>query len=331
MQALIEPWRLWSQSVPAFSGHIDVGQRTNCNPQLLGTVRDSSCVMERARTAVFEAYSRLCDRPWMRGRITMGETLLWALGYPATIKLRVGSVELLLDPRDKASRFVLFRAHERQEIEFLRRLLRPGDCAIDVGAHVGYLAAVIADCVGERGHVIAVEPHPDNFGRLAAAASGAGSMFEALHAAVTDHETEARGRTPLFLDSRNSMWSTTEPSLAAGESILVEAISLDTLVERYGLPEPALIKIDVEGAEDRVLAGYQESIARGHRPVFLVEVKSHEPQDRLAVRSLIPSDYALYRLQNGGRLSLLPPDEDSAIVGTENIVAISSATDDSRR
>src|SRR3954469_15193830 len=45
--------------------------------------------------------------------------------------------------------------------------LRPGDTCLDIGANIGMLALLAAWAVGPRGRVIAFEPNPDVYARLA--------------------------------------------------------------------------------------------------------------------------------------------------------------------
>src|SRR5947207_4362897 len=44
----------------------------------------------------------------------------------------------------------------------LRRLARPGEVALDIGANIGATSLVLARAVGPRGRVVAFEPHPAN-------------------------------------------------------------------------------------------------------------------------------------------------------------------------
>jgi len=48
----------------------------------------------------------------------------------------------------------------------IRRLLRPGDTYIDVGANVGMHTLLASRTVGPAGRTYSFEPHPDNFRRL---------------------------------------------------------------------------------------------------------------------------------------------------------------------
>ena len=57
--------------------------------------------------------------------------------------------------------------YDREELDFLRAHPPAGGVFVDVGANVGTYAVVLARHVGERGKVIAVEPHPVTRARLA--------------------------------------------------------------------------------------------------------------------------------------------------------------------
>lgn len=48
----------------------------------------------------------------------------------------------------------------------LKRLVRPGDVVLDIGAHIGYRALILARLVGDGGRVVACEPDPANFALL---------------------------------------------------------------------------------------------------------------------------------------------------------------------
>lgn len=43
----------------------------------------------------------------------------------------------------------------------MRRLLRPGDVVLDIGANMGYMSIMASRFVGASGHVHAFEPSPE--------------------------------------------------------------------------------------------------------------------------------------------------------------------------
>jgi hypothetical protein len=54
------------------------------------------------------------------------------------------------------------KPYEFRVAQTLTRLVQPGWICVDVGAHLGYFTLLLADLVGDRGHVFAFEAHPDN-------------------------------------------------------------------------------------------------------------------------------------------------------------------------
>ena len=62
---------------------------------------------------------------------------------------------------------LFYPEYNLEELDFLRARTPAGGVFVDVGANVGTYAMVLARHVGANGQVIAIEPHPVTFGRLA--------------------------------------------------------------------------------------------------------------------------------------------------------------------
>lgn len=151
------------------------------------------------------------------------------------------------------------RSHLRDMTRFYRPLVAPGDLVFDIGAHAGdrVLAFRRLGC-----RVVAVEPQPALVAVLRLF-HGLSRKVEIVPAAISDRV----GRLRLRVNSRNPTVSTASASFiraaqggAPGwegqdwdREIEAQAITLDSLIETYGAP--AFVKIDVEGFEDRALAG----------------------------------------------------------------------------
>src|ERR1700687_1672184 len=55
---------------------------------------------------------------------------------------------------------------EPEATSIVRRIIRPGDVVIDVGANFGWYTTLLAELVGESGHVYSFEPVPAAHDRL---------------------------------------------------------------------------------------------------------------------------------------------------------------------
>jgi FkbM family methyltransferase len=152
---------------------------------------------------------------------------------------------------------------QRRMRRFYADFVSPGDLVFDLGAHAGNRTRAFA-AMGCR--VVAVEPQPD-FARLLRLFFARSRQVEIIEAAVGREQ----GHTSLFLSERTPTVSTIaapwheararEPDFAGVEwnrRIDVETVTLDALIERFGMP--AFIKIDVEGSEPGVLAGLSRPV-----------------------------------------------------------------------
>jgi t-SNARE complex subunit (syntaxin) len=54
---------------------------------------------------------------------------------------------------------------------------------------------------------------------------------------------------------------------------------LDTLVETYGIPQPSLIKIDVDGIEEKILEGAKAVLRADRCRTILIEWSSRDQAD----------------------------------------------------
>ncbi|KUH75767.1 hypothetical protein AU184_15360 [Mycolicibacterium novocastrense] len=147
----------------------------------------------------------------------------------------------------------LFGTWEPDLVAFMRSRLTRGDTFIDIGANVGYMSALAGKLVGADGGVVALEPATETIAALnETLAMNNLANVRVVAAAVSDHH----GELPLFAGPSfgTGLTSTVAHSFLR-EAERVSAAPLNSLVTAEELASARLIKIDVEGAEDRVLAG----------------------------------------------------------------------------
>ncbi|MEM6664798.1 MAG: FkbM family methyltransferase [Pseudomonadota bacterium] len=139
--------------------------------------------------------------------------------------------------------------------------VKRGDLVFDIGSHVGDRVSAFRK-LGAR--VVAVEPQPA-LQNVLRALYGDSPSVTLVNAAVSDRP----GTNALHLNTGNPTVATlSDDFIAAAEGaegwedqrwddvVDVATITLADLTETYG--RPAFIKVDVEGFEDRVLAGMAE-------------------------------------------------------------------------
>jgi FkbM family methyltransferase len=159
----------------------------------------------------------------------------------------------------------LKRYQSGYEIEtclLLERLLNPEDTFFDVGSNWGHLSIYVASMPGYRGHIYAFEPTPASFRDLESTVTqlGLGEQISCYNVACSDAAGTGQMNVGDGLHSGIAQLS----ELKAGAAVTV--ISLD----ESNLPPPQVIKIDVEGAEHRVLRGGRRMIETA-RPFIIFE------------------------------------------------------------
>ena len=194
--------------------------------------------------------------------------------------------------------FTLYESYkllfEARSIGGLQAFVPRGTCVVDTGANVGFFAKRFARWVGPEGRVVAIEPEGRNHEELvrALAARNLSARVLTFRAAAD----AAPGTARLLINPDHP-----GDHRLSDEGVPVAAVTIDEAVPP-GYPV-ALVKIDVQGAELRVLQGATAVLARG-RPALFVEV--HPPglalygsDVDLLLRWLTERNYAPHRLDHG--------------------------------
>lgn len=195
---------------------------------------------------------------------------------------------------------------EAGEVSLLRDYVLPGYWVVDVGANIGFFTVKFARWVSEGGCVIAIEPEQNNFNRLIQRVRRVGCqhVVSPVHAAAA----ERSGELKLAIDAHNPANHQLSKS-----GTPVAAITIDDVMREHGWPAVSLIKIDVQGAEGRVLAGARETLSR-YQPVLFIEVDEMSlnragTNARALIEDLERSGYRPHALEKGAVSAPLGTDE----------------------
>lgn len=223
-------------------------------------------------------------------RLTSADELVWT-------RLREGPW-ILVNVNDVIGRTVYFCADHDPKIAWVcRRVLREGDCCVDVGAHMGAVALVAAQRVGSRGVVHAFEPQPALAEMLGRSAARNGYDQLRVHAvALSDRD----GVRPLYVPAAgNTGVATFDDEFAAGrEALSVPVRRAGACFRELGIPHVRLLKLDVEHHEEAFLAGAEEVL--GADPPDVVLFESHDRGtpfwERPTVAKLDATGYRIHRI-----------------------------------
>jgi FkbM family methyltransferase len=183
-----------------------------------------------------------------------------------------------------------------EDVYFLKKFIRKGDCCIDIGAHLGYFTLELSRLVQPDGKVFAVEPmnkfnsvlkrllqryRVRNVTVYPVALGGTGKYVEMGIPEI--------GRKKRFAHARVM---TSSPGLRYIDTEKVENYAGDQLFK--DLQRLDFVKCDVEGLEYSVFSSMIETLTQ-HRPVLLAEFFDRDQRIKL-YELLRPLGYEVFRL-----------------------------------
>lgn len=192
--------------------------------------------------------------------------------------------------------------YEPHLMQLMRRRLAPDAISLDIGANVGPLTLVMSECSPD-GHVHAFEPAGETFEYLVRNLDVNGAANVTAHRLAFYNSSSRLQLSYTAGFAGGSFLSST--AYSEGETETITTVRLDDWVQEHGLKRIDLVKLDVEGAELRVLEGGRRTLTR-LRPDLIVEFnpltmrRFHEqnPWDLFdQLRKLYP---LLYYVRNDG-------------------------------
>jgi FkbM family methyltransferase len=185
------------------------------------------------------------------------------------------------------------------ESEFIKRNLKKGELFIDVGTFVDGWHSLLAATMGAR--VVAFEPAPEYAQRFKKQVELNDLAIKIETVALSDRN----GRATFYDAGGASSFSKDHGELIhntfASKAITVTTKTLDS----YEL-KPAMVKIDVEGFEMRVLRGARKTLAK-YKPTLIMELeegflREAGSSEKEVLSFLVSLGYSFWMFSRDGKL-----------------------------
>ena len=167
--------------------------------------------------------------------------------------------KMFLDPGDSLN-LSINGVYGELDTKIIREEIHEGDIVIDVGANIGYYTLIFAQLVGKTGKVIAFEPEPKNFKILKK-----NIEINNYDNVIVEQKivSEKYGKMKLYVSNSDIVGHRIHQMGNLENFVEVESITLDDYMKKLNLDEKVnFIKIDVEGAEPKVLDGSKKILEK---------------------------------------------------------------------
>lgn len=186
---------------------------------------------------------------------------------------RVNGALVHLNPDDPVvSGALTLGVYENEEIAFFERVVEPEMIFVDVGANVGLYTALGLNRMCYPSKIICVEPDPisASFLKQTIRSNQKGNQSPEVsfyQVALSDKP----GEVLLYKNPENKGDNRIYSDPLCTDVIEVPSDTLDNLLERENIEEINLIKIDVQGAEAKVVAGATGVLRKSTDCVMMTE------------------------------------------------------------
>jgi len=159
------------------------------------------------------------------------------------------------------------KRREPELLYLLEQEIKPGMIVMDLGANIGYITLLMAELVGPKGRVYAMEPDPSNYKLLKY-----NVRINSFNDRVICYEvaiSNKLGMTKFYAGKNASnLGALTQHKKSVSKPIIVKCNTLTTFFQEH---DPVnFIKMDIEGAEVQVLDGMYNYIKSNDFPCKIV-------------------------------------------------------------
>jgi FkbM family methyltransferase len=187
--------------------------------------------------------------------------------------IEVNNCKIKTLPNDKgiSSELLIYGNHEPLTTQIISEELSEGMNCVDIGSNIGYYALLESKKIGKLGKVWAIEPSPENFSALKYNIKlQENKNIQAFNFAIGDKNGKIE-----FIISKKSNWSKVKEEkdlLNQDDDIIkVSLKTLDLFSEENNLKQIGLLRMDVEGYENKIIDGATQFLKK-FKPKIMIEI-----------------------------------------------------------
>jgi FkbM family methyltransferase len=236
--------------------------------------------------------------------------LLYRLGLfknPKQIKVALpfNKRMFILIPEHVSVGIFLHGFHEVELTNTLSKIVSPGMCVVDIGAHFGYHSLLLSSLVGDSGHVHSFEPTKSTFKLLKKNCQEENNITLNNIAVFSKKDQLKFSDLGLLYTAFNSFNTNILGSDFVEKYYYLNSTSLD-LYFKNKKEKPDFIKIDAERVELEILKG-MKNILKNNKPIISMEVGDSDGKQlsKKCVSFLVDNGYESYH-SDGNKLVKQP-------------------------
>ena len=186
------------------------------------------------------------------------------------LKMRKGLFKgILLEVNLKNQLGLIFDTPEIHLQKIIKEYISFADTVFDIGSNIGYVSIAMSKIVGEQGKVYSFEAIPETSNKCKRNLElNSCENVNLTNKALSDQSETVVFRIPDGGETHPMASMIWHSSAKDSVEVEVESITIDTDT-RFSSLSPTFVKIDVEGAEGKVIKGMQGLIKRCNPVIFI--------------------------------------------------------------
>ena len=195
--------------------------------------------------------------------------------------------------------FVSSRLREGKELDVISGYIKNGGTFLDIGSNIGYYSMMAAKLGATK--IIAVEPNPIVLDRLKANIKF--NKFEKLIKTFQIGIGEKLSTLELRLSQSDMGSSSIVNTKLISDNIKIKVIPLEKLLKKEDITKVDVLKIDIEGFEDRALFPYFKNLNKKFYPrLVIMEDSSQTDWEENILEWLLANGYRVLARTRGNIL-----------------------------